>query len=113
MYPAGRLCQVKGPYIVSARFIKDQQSVTRSIAGETIIVPIKSGVGDLDSIYTLNEVGTRIWQLIDGVRTAEGIVNIITEEYDVTPEAAAQDVSDLLGALEAEGLIRQLAESEE
>ena len=96
---------------MSARFIKDQQSVTRSIAGETIIVPIKSGVGDLNSIYTLNEVGSRIWQLIDGARTAGQIAQAITEEYDVTMEAAAQDVTELLGALEAEGLIRQLAES--
>ena len=49
-------------------FSKEDNCVTREIAGETIIVPIKGRVGDLDSIYTLNEVGTLIWQLIDGQR---------------------------------------------
>src|SRR5262245_58520253 len=101
----------KGAADLSARFIKDQQSVTRSIAGETIIVPIKSGVGDLNSIYTLNDVGSRIWQLIDGARSTDEIVRVITAEYEVTPAAAAQDVQELLSALESEGLIRQLAES--
>ena len=39
-------------------FIKESEIVTRNIAGETIIVPVKGRVGDMDSIYTLNEVGT-------------------------------------------------------
>ena len=38
--------------------------VTRSIAGETIIVPICGRLGDLDSIFTLNEVGSHIWRLL-------------------------------------------------
>jgi len=52
---------------ISAKcFVKESNFVTRCIADETIIVPIRDTVGDLDSIYTLNEVGTTIWQLIDG-----------------------------------------------
>ena len=55
-------------------YIKSGEFVTRAIAGETIVVPIKAGVGDLDSIYTLNEVGATIWGLIDGTTTVDGIV---------------------------------------
>ncbi|MFP5262058.1 MAG: PqqD family protein [Blastocatellia bacterium] len=95
---------------MAKRFVKDNRSVTRSIAGETIIVPVRSGVSDLNSIYTLNEVGTAIWQLIDGHRTAEQIVEAIADEYEVPPEQAGRDVFDYLGRLEAEGLIRQAGE---
>ena len=36
------------------------------IAGETIVVPIRGQVGDLESIYNLNEVGSVIWEMTDG-----------------------------------------------
>jgi len=41
------------------RFVKEPDLVTRLIAGETIIVPIRDGVGDLNAVYTLNQVGDR------------------------------------------------------
>ena len=92
--------------------MKDNQAVTRSIAGETIIVPIRSGVGDLDSIYTLNEVGTSIWQLIDGQHSVDHIIESIESEYEISKDQASKDVFDFLSALEAEGLIRHTVESE-
>jgi hypothetical protein len=92
------------------QFIKDSQSVTRSIAGETIIVPVRSGVSDLNSIYTLNEVGTTIWRLIDRQATTEQIIEAISEEFEVTTEQAAKDALDFLEKLEAEGLIRAFEE---
>jgi hypothetical protein len=93
-------------------FIKMDDSVTRVIAGETLIVPVRSGVGDLDSIYTLNEVASRIWQLIDGRTPVERIVQTISQEYDVEPELAAQDCVKLLDSLAEAGLIRQVSEAE-
>ncbi|HVG21135.1 MAG TPA: PqqD family protein [Blastocatellia bacterium] len=92
---------------MAKRFVKDSQSVTRSIAGETIIVPVRSGVGDLNSIYSLNEVGTAVWQLIDGRATVEQIIEALSDQYEVTTEQAAKDVSDYLAKLEAAGLIRE------
>ena len=43
-------------------FVKDPNIVSRKIAGEVILVPIRKNVGDLESIYTLNEVAARIWE---------------------------------------------------
>jgi len=37
--------------------------VSRDVAGETSVVPICRGVGDLDSVYTFNPVGRRIGEL--------------------------------------------------
>ena len=63
--------------------------VTRRIAGETILVPVTGHVADLDAIYTLNEVGSFIWHLIDGRRSAQAIAEAVSAEYDVTLERAA------------------------
>lgn len=88
-------------------YTKEPNLVTREIAGETIVVPIRNNVGDLDSIYTLNELGTLIWQLIDGKNTVTQIVDAISTAYDVTPEEAEKDALEFLKLLEAGGLIRQ------
>ena len=88
-------------------YVKETNLVTRDIVGETIIVPVKSNVGDLDSIYTLNELGTLIWQHIDGKNTLTHIVDAICSAYDVTPEEARKDALEFLKSLETGGLIRQ------
>jgi coenzyme PQQ synthesis protein D (PqqD) len=84
--------------------------VTRRIAGETILVPVTGTVADLNAVYTLNDVGSFIWHLIDGRRSAQAIAEAVSAEYDVSLEQAAQDVDELLTTLEAKGLARQSAE---
>ena len=87
-------------------FIKVSEIVTRNIAGETIVVPVKGRVGDMDSIYTLNEVGTLIWRLVDDRASVNQMVDAVTEEYDVGPVEAERDVFEFLGSLEEAGLIK-------
>jgi hypothetical protein len=79
---------------------------TRVIAGETLIVPVTGRVGDLDSIYTLNEVGTTIWQMINGQIKVRQIVESVSREYDVSREEAERDVVELIDSLAEAGLIR-------
>jgi len=86
--------------------------MTRVVAGETLIVPVRSRVGDLDSIYTLNEIGSRIWQLLDGRTTVAQIAQVIAQEYEVTDAEAAEDALALLDGLIAAGLVRPVGEGE-
>jgi hypothetical protein len=81
--------------------------VTRRIGGETILVPICGGVGDLEGIYTLDEVGSAIWETVAGGADGPQIVARLTREYEVTAEAAERDVREFLSALEAAGLVRR------
>jgi coenzyme PQQ synthesis protein D (PqqD) len=90
-------------------FRKEVGFVTRTIAGETIIVPIRGGVGELDAIFTLNEVGTRIWQLLDRPLTVDQMAGEIAGEHEVEPAVAARDVAEFLATLEGRGLIRPAA----
>jgi hypothetical protein len=57
--------------------------VTRQIAGETLIMPVAGRVVDLESIYVLNEVGSRIWQLAGSPTTADLIAEVVAREFDV------------------------------
>ena len=73
-------------------FKKSDAVVFRKIGDEYLLVPIRQGVGDLESIYTLNETAARIWELLDGTTKGTGIRDQITEEFDVTPEEAEKDL---------------------
>jgi hypothetical protein len=91
-------------------YVKDTKCVTRCIAGETIVVPVRDHVGDLDSIYTLNEVGSTIWKLIDGRTSTSRIVEAICEEYHVEKLQAEQDTASFLDDLTQMGLIHRSTE---
>jgi len=93
------------PKVPKEVYVKSENLVTRKISGETVIVPVKGSVGELNSVYTLNELGTRVWQLLDG-RPQTEIVDAIVDEYDVPAEQAAREISDFLANLETASLIR-------
>jgi hypothetical protein len=63
-------------------------------------------VGDLNSIYTLNEVGTKIWELIDGKNNVSEIAEAICKTYEVKPEVAEKDTLEFLNTLKEAGLLR-------
>jgi len=91
----------------AARFVADETLVTRRIADETILVPVSSRVGDLDSIYTLTEVGSRIWSLLkESPVTIDQIVDVVCAEYDVTPDAARSDAAAFIEMLVSRKLAR-------
>jgi hypothetical protein len=89
------------------RFARESHWVTREIAGETIVVPIRSHAGEVDAIYTLNELGTTIWRLVDGQTSVGQIADEICAAYNVAPERATADMVDFLQSLEAAGIIKE------
>jgi hypothetical protein len=91
---------------LSRCFVKQDDLVTREIAGETIVVPIRGRTEDLASIFTLNELGTLIWNLLDGQASVNQIAEAVSETYEVSLEQATEDILEFLKSLQAEGLIR-------
>ena len=79
---------------------KDPNMIFRDIEGEMILVPIRRRTADLESIYTLNETGSRIWELIDGQHTLREIRDTIVQEYEATPEEAEADLAEFMAYLE-------------
>jgi hypothetical protein len=80
-------------------YARNDRIVSRRIVDELILVPIRQSVAELDTLYTLNEVGARIYELIDGTRRLREIVDAIVAEFEVTPEAAEADVRGFVAQL--------------
>jgi hypothetical protein len=85
--------------------------VTRKVGDESIIVPVRSHVADLDAVITLNPVGARIWELLDGHRDLAAIAGTISEEYEVEPDTARADVGDFIQSLEEAKLVERVGET--
>ena len=80
--------------------------VAREIEGEIIIVPLVAGIGDLeDELFTLNETGKAIWELLDGRRSLQEVARKLSEKYATEPEKIQTDVLGLVGELLRRGMI--------
>ena len=88
------------------RFTKDPFVVFRKVADEFILVPIKQRASDVESIYTMNDVGSRIWELIDGRRSLKDIKAVILKEFEVGSEEAEKDLVEFSKKLEKIGAVR-------
>lgn len=85
--------------------------VARKVGDESVIVPVRSHVADLDAVVTLNPVGARIWELLDGRRDLDTIAGTICEEYEVELDAARADVDEFVRSLEEAKLVERVGES--
>ena len=79
--------------------------VSRKVGDDTIIVPVRAGVANLEAVFTMNAVGTTIWQRIDGQATVDELARALSDEFDVSPAAAAADVAEFVRLLSEKGLV--------
>jgi hypothetical protein len=75
--------------------------LAQETAGTRLILDSTSG-----GYFTLDEVGSRVWSLLDG-RPVSAIVDQLCAEYDAPAEKIRDDVLELLSELESERLIRK------
>lgn len=79
--------------------------VSRVVVGEAIVVPIRRGAADMDSIYTFNETGSLLWSLIEKGGTTEDLSARLQAEYGITAEQAADDAAKFVEELKEAGLV--------
>jgi hypothetical protein len=86
-------------------FIRSRTVVSRSVAGETLIVPVRGKVGDLASIYSFNGTGSLIWQILDAPHTLTDLIDAVAHQYAVEQEQAQKDVTQFVDDLLSVGLV--------
>ncbi|MEA3438826.1 MAG: PqqD family protein [Chloroflexota bacterium] len=85
---------------LEAVYVPSEDVVGREVVGEYIIVPLTTGIGDLeDELYTLNETGYEIWKRLDGVRSLHAVAAELALEYQAPQEEIEQDVLGLVDEL--------------
>jgi Coenzyme PQQ synthesis protein D (PqqD) len=70
--------------------------------GETVLLDLSTG-----RYYTLNRLGSVIWELCTGHHTISDIHAVLSDRFDVAPERALDDLVTLVNELIQEGLLQQ------
>lgn len=60
---------------------------------------------DTNRYYTLNETGTRIWELLQQGRSTQAIVQSLQDDYALTDEEAMPVLVSFMNELRQEGLV--------
>lgn len=74
--------------------------IAQTIAGETVIIDLLGGL-----YFSLDPVGTRIWELLATGATLTEIVAQMYTEYDVSPDTLEHDIITLGDTLLAKSLV--------
>jgi hypothetical protein len=73
-----------------------------SLEGETVLLALSTG-----RYYTLNRLGSVIWEHCTGHNTISDIHAVLCDRFDVAPEQALDDLVLLVNHLVQEGLLQQ------
>jgi hypothetical protein len=74
--------------------------VTRKTGTEYVLVPIANNIADMNSVYTLNDTGAFIWDLIDGKKSVKDLIRAVVAEYETDYDTAAADVNSFIADMD-------------
>jgi hypothetical protein len=77
------------------------QLLSTQLGSEAVILNLRSGV-----YFGLDPVGARVWDLIQKPITVAHLRATLLDEFEVDAARLNSDLTDLLGNMQAEGLVR-------
>ncbi len=78
----------------SSRVVASDQVMFRELDGEAVILNLND-----DSYYGLDEVGTRLWQLLISSESLEAVCQTMLNEYDVPDDTLRRDIEEFVRQL--------------
>jgi hypothetical protein len=84
----------------SCRLRRSSNATFETVADEAIVIHLRTG-----AYYSLNEVGTVFWQMLDGSQTIGDCAAKIAGNYDAPVEVIAADLLEISADLLKEGLV--------
>ncbi len=95
--------------VIQGYWARSSDVATRTVDGETLLVPIRRDPKAKVSILSLNGAGGFLWQRLGSPATAEQLARELSAEFEVSLAAASADVHAFLAELRAAGLIAEAA----
>ena len=76
-----------------------KELIKRSIAGETVLVPVGRTVYEANGLFVLNELGDFLWDRLPDAENEEQLLAAILEEYEIDEQTARRDLIAFLDKL--------------
>jgi coenzyme PQQ synthesis protein D (PqqD) len=90
-------------FMLAQTILKPHPAVqSTTMDGETVLLALDTG-----RYYTLNRLGTAIWDRCNGHATMRAIHAALCDRFEVSPDRALNDLVALANQLVQEGLLQQ------
>jgi hypothetical protein len=86
--------------VESARVQKTADQIACDIGGEVVILDLKSG-----TYFGVDDLGARIWSLLEQPTSVVAIRDAIMAEYDVDASTCERDIITFIQQMEQAGLV--------
>ena len=87
------------PITLTQRLLRSEDVLFQNLDGEAVLLDLAS-----ETYFGLNEVGTRVWELLESSRSLGEIATLLQSEYEVESARAESDVLGLATRLIEAGL---------
>jgi hypothetical protein len=84
-------------------YIRNEETITGQLDSDLVMVDIEKG-----SYFSLNAVGTRIWELLENPLTVDELCHTLTEEFEVDDDQCHMEVVEYLAEMRKHDLIRKV-----
>ena len=81
--------------------------VVRQILNDTVAVPVGQTALELNGMILLNDVSRIIWEQLENGTTQEGILQAVTDTFDVSSEEALADILEFCDKLRTLQLLEE------
>ena len=71
-----------------------------SVDGEVLALDVARG-----QCYGMNEVASRVWELLEQPRTIEDLCDKLVPDYDIAAGQCASEIATLIEQFQADGLV--------
>lgn len=68
------------------------QFVVRTIAGETLLIPVGAATQDFNGMILLNETGAFLWEALQEPKTEDALTAALVDAFETDPETALSDI---------------------
>lgn len=89
------------------QYERDPNFIYRKIVDESVLVPIHHDVADMDCIYTLNELGSFLWEFLEKPATQAELQTAVLDQYDADTSSLQTDLERFLEEMISIGALRK------
>jgi hypothetical protein len=91
------------PFEMSTRVVRFADLMCAPVDNEIVVLSLVS-----NHYVGLDEIGRRVWELLEAPRRVDELCQQLTHEFEAAPEQIVNDVLPFLNQLESEGLVHAL-----
>lgn len=90
---------------LSSRLARNEQLPSANVDREVVFLN-----ASMDNYVALDEIGRRIWELLESPRTVDDLVAELGQQFSGAQDVIEKDVLTFLRELETEGMVRVVDE---